>query len=109
MTVRYTGKNKRVLRSLKPQGKDAPLQLIGEVDKVLPSGGVVCSFVLTFAGEDGNPDTKKVGLLLHASNLRRVLPNESPVRQVRDNEETKKPEVEITHRVSFAAKGKVAA
>lgn len=72
MAVRYVGKSKKIRRALTPPIKDAVPQLVGEVNKVLGTGGVVCCFKVDRPvgdEESGEMATKDVGLLLNSHNL----------------------------------------
>lgn len=74
MVLRYVGNNKKILRSCKPAfPKDAPIQRVCIVDKVLPTGGVVVNFPVETLSEEGEVSIKHVGGLVNSQNLTETL------------------------------------
>jgi hypothetical protein len=81
MNLKYLGRSKKLRRALTPPIEGAAPQTVGEVDKVLPTGGVVMHFDLVYTlgekanGEDGEEHTKgetitkRVGAIVNACNL----------------------------------------
>lgn len=84
MVVRYDGRSRKVLHSITPPGKGAAPQRVGEIDKVLRTGGVVLHVDVVHTtsskleddmGEEyakGESITRRVGIIVNAHNLTTV-------------------------------------